>query len=175
MQDLSVVIDAAIGELTRAKNQTRKSKTKQVSGAAERDYLRSVSYAWFKSHREVIKDFVELNKLMLVDEPYQQLLELSAKSAARSSYDRQLRMGIRALEKLRLEVLLSNGGAKPASDIHSQAPDFARLVGDIQMRAILTERWNECVRCLQSEAYFAATVMMGGLLEALFVARATGL
>ena len=52
------------------------------------------------------------------------------------------------------------------------APDFAPLAGDVTMRTILTRRWEECQRCIAASAPLAATVMMGGLLEALFVARA---
>jgi hypothetical protein len=40
------------------------------------------------------------------------------------------------------------------------------------MRDILARRWYECRRCVDAEAHLAAIVMMGGLLEALFVARA---
>ena len=40
------------------------------------------------------------------------------------------------------------------------------------MRDILTRRWYECCKCVKAEAHLAAIVMMGGLLEALFVARA---
>lgn len=40
------------------------------------------------------------------------------------------------------------------------------------MRDILTRRWNECAKCVGADAHLAAIVMMGGLLEALFVARA---
>ncbi len=41
------------------------------------------------------------------------------------------------------------------------------------MRGILERRWDECGRCVNAKAHLsAAVVMMGGLLEALFVARA---
>jgi hypothetical protein len=40
------------------------------------------------------------------------------------------------------------------------------------MRSILANRWMECTRCVEASAYLAATVMMGGLLEALLVSRA---
>ena len=40
------------------------------------------------------------------------------------------------------------------------------------MRDILTRRWHECAKCVKADAHLAAIVMMGGLLEALFVARA---
>jgi hypothetical protein len=39
------------------------------------------------------------------------------------------------------------------------------------MQSILAYRWRECVLCLQAPAPLAATVMMGGLLEAILLAR----
>ncbi len=39
------------------------------------------------------------------------------------------------------------------------------------MKAILDRRWIECTKCVGVKAHLAAIVMMGGLLEALFVAR----
>jgi hypothetical protein len=52
------------------------------------------------------------------------------------------------------------------------APDFSPLAGNQEMRTILTRRWHECTKCVGADAHLAAIVMMGGLLEALFVARA---
>ena len=52
------------------------------------------------------------------------------------------------------------------------APDFSPLAGNEEIRGILTRRWLECCKCVGAEAHLAAIVMMGGLLEALFVARA---
>ena len=40
------------------------------------------------------------------------------------------------------------------------------------MKVILERRWIECTKCVGAKAHLAAIVMMGGLLEALFVARA---
>jgi hypothetical protein len=39
------------------------------------------------------------------------------------------------------------------------------------MRKVLARRWEECTRCVSAKAPLAATVMMGGLLEALLLAR----
>jgi hypothetical protein len=52
------------------------------------------------------------------------------------------------------------------------APDFSPLTTDAEMKAILERRWIECTKCVGVKAHLAAIVMMGGLLEALFVARA---
>src|SRR5262249_7683631 len=54
-------------------------------------------------------------------------------------------------------------------------PDFSSLAADDKMKEILSRRWYECQRCIKAGAHLAATVMMGGLLEALFVARANRL
>jgi len=59
--------------------------------------------------------------------------------------------------------------------LETAAPAFGPLAADPQMQAILTRRWEECTRCLLASAPLAATVMMGGLLEALFVSRANKL
>jgi hypothetical protein len=49
-------------------------------------------------------------------------------------------------------------------------PDFSALA-NAEMQAVLIGRWNECIRCIGASAPMAATVMMGGLLETLLLAR----
>src|SRR5262249_669774 len=58
-----------------------------------------------------------------------------------------------------------------ASGRSAPCPDFRGLVSDSRMQAILNRRWTETVACMEAGADLAATVMMGGLLEGLFVAR----
>jgi len=48
---------------------------------------------------------------------------------------------------------------------------FAPLISDPRMQAILLGRWKECIDCITIGAPLAASVMMGGLLEALLLAR----
>jgi hypothetical protein len=50
-------------------------------------------------------------------------------------------------------------------------PSFKTLVSDVRMQQINERRWNECVICLRYGAPLAAVVMMGGLLESLFVSK----
>jgi hypothetical protein len=76
-----------------------------------------------------------------------------------------------ALVNVRNDALV----AAPTMRTGDTAPAFGALAADPQMQAILTRRWEECTRCLQASAPLAATVMMGGLLEALFVSRANKL
>ena len=50
----------------------------------------------------------------------------------------------------------------PSLDI---PPDFPSLVGDSSLAEILTQRWHEAQKCVNAEAYLAAVVMMGSILE----------
>ena len=50
-------------------------------------------------------------------------------------------------------------------------PDFSPLVADAKMKRILEKRWEETQNCMAAGAHLAATVMMGGLLEGLLLAR----
>lgn len=50
-------------------------------------------------------------------------------------------------------------------------PDFGRLVQKEEMASTLAFRWEEAQRCVQAEAYLAAVVMMGSLLEGVLLAK----
>ncbi|MBS0631734.1 MAG: hypothetical protein JSS11_07445, partial [Verrucomicrobia bacterium] len=50
-------------------------------------------------------------------------------------------------------------------------PNFSPLASDPQMQAILQRRWEEVQLCMTGKANLSATVMMGGLLESLLLAR----
>ena len=61
--------------------------------------------------------------------------------------------------------------AVPEALTTDTAPKFEPLISDPKMQAILIKRWQECVICVESGAPLAATVMMGGLLEGLLLAK----
>ncbi|PZR07341.1 MAG: hypothetical protein DI536_28230 [Archangium gephyra] len=65
--------------------------------------------------------------------------------------------------------------SNPTAASDDVTPDFSPLVGNPEMLSILSRRWTECIRCVSVDAHLAAIVMMGGLLEALFVSRANAL
>lgn len=67
-----------------------------------------------------------------------------------------------------------NTGAfeKPKKIIHSP-PDFSRLTATVPgLKEELEKRWREAQRCAHVEAYTAAVIMMGSILEGLLLARA---
>jgi hypothetical protein len=114
-----------------------------------------------------------VDELTPIDRPYRVILDSTEKAAARSTYVDSLQGAKENLTALRARVLVQPPRQLQRSD--DRAPDFSTLAGDAVMRGILERRWGECQRCIFAEAHLAATVMMGGLLEALFVARANRL
>ncbi|MFZ5875168.1 MAG: hypothetical protein ACOYXU_02050, partial [Nitrospirota bacterium] len=163
-------IEAAIAEAERALARVRKGKSRQVKTVDEIDYLKSVAYSWFRSYRPKIEPFVAATALASIDGVFRTLMDSTAKSAARSTHLATLKDAKVALVELRSSNLVPPApGRSSRPDV---APDFSALATDGEMQRILSRRWDECQLCLRAGAHLAATVMMGGLLEALFVARA---
>jgi hypothetical protein len=165
-------VDEALVEVTKARKRVNRGTSKQVTKKDEIDYLKAVSYAWFKSHRPILTRHATPASLQSIDGFYQRVLDSTTKNAARKTYVDTLDEAKTGLASLRGEVLITE---KATSATDASPPDFSSLVGDAVMKEILTDRWRECQKCLEAGAYLAATVMMGGLLEALFVARANQL
>jgi hypothetical protein len=176
MKSAAEAADEAIGEVDRARKRLAKGTSKQISQADDIDYLKSVCYAWFNSHRKAVvasAASASPDATIAVDRLYQKVFDSTAKNAARTTYVAALKSAKGALAELRSALVLSPAAAAPSA--LDAPPDFVSLVGDPQMQSILVERWEECQKCLSIGAHLAATVMMGGLLEALFVARANQL
>lgn len=162
---------AAIQEVKSARARVSKIKTKQVRGVDEVASLKSTANAWFKTHRSTIAAAIAREELEKIDSNYQTVLDSAEKHAAKQTYLNALKGAKNAMVAARAGVLKAPiGGLGSAMD--DQPPDFAPLVGNQDMRDILTRRWHECCRCVNADCHLAAIVMMGGLLEALFVARA---
>jgi hypothetical protein len=162
-------IDACLREVEQARNRVSRSKAKQVTNADDRDYLKSVAYAWFRSHRPVLVTAIGEDTVEPVDLQLKAVLDATVRASAKSTYIAALKNAKAALASLRTAALIPRRSAPSASDA---PPNFAVLGTDPVMKAILERRWSECQMCLRAGAPLAATVMMGGLLEALFVARA---
>lgn len=162
-------IETCLREVDQARKRVSRIASKQITRADDRDYLKSVAYSWFKSHRPVLAARVSEEALNSVDADLRAVLDATARSSARTTYLTSLKAAKDALSSLRGVSLVSprSSGLAPEAP-----PDFSALASDPAMKAILERRWNECQRCIRTNAPLAATVMMGGLLEALFVARA---
>src|SRR5579859_2708670 len=157
---------AALEELERARRMLRRDKAKQVRALDERRLLKALAITWFSSRRPVLVTTVQGDALSRADVAYREILDATDRLAARSTYLATLREAKDAIIELRAIALR---GAPKLATTTDAVPDFTPLAGDTLMREILTQRWEECIKCLQASAYLAATVMMGGLLEALLV------
>lgn len=162
-------IETCMREVFRARARVSRLRSKQITNGDDRDYLKSVAYSWFKSHRPVIASDASAEALEAVDARLRDVLDATARSSARSTYLAALKDAKEALTSLRRSALLPSRSSPSEGE---PPPDFAALASDPGMKSILERRWDESQRCLRAGAPLAATVMMGGLLEALFVARA---
>lgn len=171
MPTIHETIEAAIDEVIRARNCVSKIKTKQVRGVDEIATLKATAQTWFHTHRLVVAAGTPGVDLTGVDSCFTIVLDATAKYAAKATYLNALNGAKAALITVRTTALVAPI-AVPTTNTDDLAPDFSPLAGNQEMRDILTRRWNECVKCVKADAHLAAIVMMGGLLEALFVARA---
>lgn len=162
-------VESAIREVTDARQRISRKKTPQVRSADEIDYLKTIAYTWFKSHQPALQGMPGVT-LGDADQHYTTVLNATGKYSARSTYLTALKALREALVAIRTQVVTSSGASTVLSpDI---TPDFSALASDNVMKAILVRRWEECQLCAKAGAHLASTVMMGALLEALFVARA---
>lgn len=164
----SDAVDASISEVIRARAFLSKIKSKQVSSIDALATLKATAHAWFKTHRSVVAAGAPTVDLGSADGHYTTILNATSKHASKQTYLDALKGAKAALIVVRTAVLI----APPAGSTDDVAPDFSPLAGNQEMRDILTRRWHECRRCVGADAHLAAIVMMGGLLEALCVARA---
>lgn len=164
-------VDAALEEAAAARRRVAKIKTGQVRGVDQIATLKATAQTWFHTHRPVVIANSTSVDLTEIDESYTIVINATSKHAAKMTYVAALRSAEAALLSLRTAALvLSTDSADTNAD--DVPPDFSSLAGNQNMRDILARRWDECAKCVNAGAHLAAIVMMGGLLEALFVARA---
>jgi hypothetical protein len=96
------------------------------------------------------------------------MLNASERAGSRSKYLESIKSLHAELLDIRSKQMAAASKVVATSDV---PPSFATLIPDAKMQGILERRWAECVLCLHAPAPMAATVMMGGLLEGLLLAR----
>jgi hypothetical protein len=162
-------LDSSIQAVARARKHVSKGAQK-VRGESDKALLAATAYAWFRTDRAAVESERSGLDLTEVNRAYQWILDALHRDTAKKALLDALRETSELLITLRGTVL--NTAPAVPSETDDEAPDFTPLVADKVMRDILVRRWRECVKCLRAEANLAGIVMMGGLLEALFVARA---
>ena len=169
------LVDDALKAVETARKINRKGSSKQVQGGEERDHMRTVASVWFQGLRPDLETILgNGNELAAVDEPMRRVWDATAKAAARSTYKSALDSARKALLGLRKQTPVSFENASvPETD--DSPPDFSPLATQDAMQKIMARRWAECSTCLGAGANLAAVVMMGGLIESLFVSKANHL
>ena len=171
MPTIGEALDEAISAVDRLKKSLSKTRTTQVRAHDEQAIVKATVFAWFNSCRPLTKALASDGLLQTVNTQYGGILEFADKATVRSRYFSELKTLKSSLVKLRSHVLaLTTSGALLEIE-NPNPPDFAILIPDPSMQAILKRRWNETWSCFGAGAYLASTVMMGAILEALLLAR----
>jgi hypothetical protein len=168
MSRLLNAADAALSEADRLRTFLRRRSDVQVRSSDERSAAKATALAWFNNHRPAISEVLGDPPLSELDCVYQEILAAADRASARSKYITRLKEVREVLILLRSQGLTSRTPPQHTTD---QPPSFAPLIADQQMQSILAARWGECVSCLGAGAPLATTVMVGGLLEGLLLAR----
>ena len=161
--DPGSLISSLLTDLDKLRAVVGRVRTTQIQSAEVRGHIKAVATAWFRTYRpaSVGRDVGNLNTR------FEALLVAAEKSPSTQKVRKQLRALRQEIVALQTQVIASPLAAVPTPD---SAPSFS-AIPDPLMKQVLMRRWDECVACLSASAPMAATVMMGGLLESLFLAR----
>lgn len=174
MASANQALEAAIAEAAKARLRVNKTRSRQIKKTDDVAAIKATVHTWFNTHRPIVAASVGSSDLADVDGAYTFVLNATDKHALKKTYLEGLQDAKDALVFLRGTVLLAPP-PRPEVSTDDLAPDFSPLAGSGEVRDVLTRRWHECGKCVKAEAHLAAIVMMGGFLEALFVARANKL
>jgi hypothetical protein len=169
MEDALQAVEAAIQETDRLQKNLAKGQSSQIWSTDERLMLKATALTWFKTHKSKIFGTCDPGLLDLVDVAFDKLHSYSERSILRSKLKRECKEARGLLVNVRAAVMKAGGVSTSKAD--DKAPDFSPLISDPKMQEILKRRWEECIICVKSGVPLSATVMMGGLVEGLLLAR----
>lgn len=161
--------ESALAEIESLKRVLKKSSTTQVRSSDEVAVIKATAYSWFNTHKAVIAPTGAANTVEALDSNYKQLLLWCDRHVTRAKYVGHIKSLKAMLIAARANAVASP--TLPTTPSVDTLPDFGKLVADPKMQRILANRWRECIACVTCNAPLAATVMMGGLLEAMLLAR----
>lgn len=165
-------VEAALDAVERQSRSLGRGKHRQVRSGDEITALKALAYSWFETFKPQLLGPFSAGDLASADRALREVLNATARLSSRTKYAGHLRQAKDALVVLRARA--ADLGAQPVQGGgggNEPPPSFTALAPDLGMQEILGRRWQEIERCLAGDAPLAATVMMGGLLESLFLAR----
>ena len=169
MNEAFDAIDAATQELKKLQSFLRRKTYTQVRSFEECSLIKATALAWFNNHRPTVAQLLDQAVIDEADQLYKKILLACDRNIARGIYVNDLKSILKELSEIkgRIVEVPKHQTAQTADD----SPDFSTLTTDEHVQSILVNRWGECCRCITGKAPLAATVMMGGFLEALLLAR----
>jgi hypothetical protein len=157
-------VGGVIRDVKRLRDSIAGVGTPQLWSAEARAHIKAVAFSWFQNYKPSITKIWAAASVDDIDATFRQLLMVAEKAPSTAKVQALLKAVQGRL------VSLQSALAGMAPSVADTPPAFGG-VPDPAMRQVLTRRWNECVACLAADAPLAATVMMGGLLESLFLGR----
>lgn len=163
-------LDSALNEVARLRTLLKRRGSTQIQSDEELSLLKATAFAWFNNHRGSLVSAIGEDRIRVIDGSYGELLKMSDRKPSRGKCDTLLKVTRSQLSSVRPQTVISSTNSAMAKTT-DDSPDFSALITDGIMQTILVERWRECGNCISVTAPLAATVMMGGLLEGLLLAR----
>jgi hypothetical protein len=166
-------VESAITEATTLQKVLRRRNGVQVQSDDEKQIIKATAHAWFNNHRPIVIALLGDDQIKDIDAVYRDPISFVGRATTRSRYLSSLKHLKKRLVRLQADhvIELSAPPTQAQTVTPDIAPSFDGLISDSKMQAILIRRWKECGICVVSGAPLAATVMMGGLLEGLLLAK----
>lgn len=171
MQKSIKILENTLKELENLKKLLNRKKISYVNTQEEKIFIKATVYSWLNSHRPKLANANGVIDFSKIDNDYDALLNYSDSRTKRSLYITSINNLKSNLIGLRSEIIDKTNSGKILSKEHILKPNFSSLVSNSKMISILENRWMEIENCLSNNAPFAATVMMGGLLESVFLTK----
>jgi hypothetical protein len=170
-----ISIDAAIAEVESLRKVLKQQTSAQVQSEEEKQIVKATGLSWFNNHRGVVEKFVGVDTLKPLDDLYRILLTAATRGTMRTKYAAIIKDVKKRLSALQTDQVINlsrpASGASTAGAVSDPPPQFTPLISDPKMQLILQKRWQECAICVKNGAPLGATVMMGGILEGLLLAK----
>ncbi|MCU1248850.1 MAG: hypothetical protein JWQ49_1879 [Edaphobacter sp.] len=171
MTDSHETLEAALGEIGRLQKLVSKGRSRQVSSAGEIDVVKAHAQTWFRTRRPILVASLGEPSLQEVDEAFREILSATHRATSRTRYIALLKLLRRLFSALQADKAIELSSPIEPSNTSDAPPSFGAIAADAEMQRILISRWEECVASVGYGLPIAATVMLGGLLEAVLIAR----
>ncbi len=159
------LFDSAIKEVDKLKKHLAKQRVLQIRSVSDLELIRAYLLSWSREHRTIALTMVSSEQISKVDSLYGRLSTATYKATAKTIY-------LALLKEIRGELLLVQGQSfvSDSTNTDLKLPDISNLVQNPEMASILQRRMQEVLDAIEKSP-LTATIMMGAVLEALFLTR----